>query len=77
MVNPQEMTGVEGPLQNRTTAGFQDATVLARTIVQIAEDKKAENILMLDIHSQSVIADYFVIRHRHQRPPGPGYRTGH
>jgi ribosome-associated protein len=29
--------------------------------VQIAEDKKAEDILMLDIRGLSVIADYFVI----------------
>jgi ribosome-associated protein len=29
--------------------------------VQIAEDKKAEDILMLDIRALSVIADYFVI----------------
>jgi ribosome-associated protein len=34
---------------------------LARLIVQIAEDKKAEDILMLDIRALSVIADYFVI----------------
>jgi ribosome-associated protein len=34
---------------------------LARLIVQIAEDKKAEDILMLDIRGLSVIADYFVI----------------
>jgi len=34
---------------------------LARTIVQIVEDKKAEDIIMLDIRSLSVIADYFVI----------------
>lgn len=34
---------------------------MARLIVQIAEDKKAEDILMLDIRGLSVIADYFVI----------------
>ncbi len=34
---------------------------LARAIVDIAEDKKASNIILLDIRSVSVIADYFVI----------------
>src|SRR3954453_18188741 len=34
---------------------------LARTIAGIAADKKAENILVLDIRGLSVIADYFVI----------------
>ncbi len=38
-----------------------DPNELARTIVQVAADKKAENIVMLDIHSQSILADYFVI----------------
>jgi len=38
-----------------------DPNQIARTIVQIAADKKAENIIMLDIHGQSIIADYFVI----------------
>jgi ribosome-associated protein len=38
-----------------------EANDLARLIVQIAEDKKAEDILMLDIRGLSVIADYFVI----------------
>src|SRR3954453_15840950 len=34
---------------------------LARTIAGIAADKKAENVLVLDIRGLSVIADYFVI----------------
>jgi ribosome-associated protein len=34
---------------------------LARAIVEIAENKKAENIVLLDIRKVSVIADYFVI----------------
>lgn len=38
-----------------------DPNELARLIVQIALDKKAENLLMLDIRGLSVIADYFVI----------------
>jgi len=38
-----------------------DGNELARTIVQIAADKKAEDIVMLDIRSLSIISDYFVI----------------
>ena len=34
---------------------------LARLIVDIAEDKKASNIVLLDIREVSIIADYFVI----------------
>ncbi|MFM1655374.1 ribosome silencing factor [Brevibacillus sp. B_LB10_24] len=36
---------------------------LARLVVKAAEDKKAENILTLDISKLSVIADYFIICH--------------
>lgn len=38
-----------------------DPNSLARMAVQIASDKKAEDLLMLDIRGLSVIADYFVI----------------
>lgn len=34
---------------------------LARALVQAIEDKKGENILLMDIASQSIFADYFVI----------------
>jgi ribosome-associated protein len=34
---------------------------LARKAVDIAEDRKAEDIVMLDIRKVSIIADYFVI----------------
>lgn len=34
---------------------------LARKVVEIAADRKAENIVMLDISKVSIIADYFVI----------------
>ena len=34
---------------------------LARKIVEIASDRKAEDIVMLDISKVSIIADYFVI----------------
>lgn len=36
---------------------------LAKLVVQAAENKKAENIIVLDISKLSVIADYFVICH--------------
>jgi ribosome-associated protein len=34
---------------------------LARQVVEIASDRKAEEIVMLDIGKVSIIADYFVI----------------
>ena len=34
---------------------------MARRIVDIASDRKAEDIVMLDISKMSIIADYFVI----------------
>ncbi|MED4585644.1 ribosome silencing factor [Brevibacillus choshinensis] len=36
---------------------------LARLVVKAAEDKKAENLMVLDIKNLSVIADYFMICH--------------
>jgi len=51
----------EGPPAPRIRRDRLEANDLARLIVQIAEDKKAEDILMLDIRGLSVIADYFVI----------------
>lgn len=36
---------------------------LARSVVEATADKKAENIVVLDIRPLSVIADYFVICH--------------
>lgn len=38
-----------------------DPNDLARKIVEIASDRKAEQIIMLDISKLSVISDYFVI----------------
>ncbi len=38
-----------------------ESNELARTIVDIAEEKKASNIVLLDIRNVSYIADYFVI----------------
>jgi ribosome-associated protein len=34
---------------------------IARTVVDALEEKKGENILLLDIHEIAVFADYFVI----------------
>lgn len=39
----------------------KDAEVLARKIAAILDDKKASDIIMIDIEEKSVIADYFVI----------------
>src|SRR5947208_15880092 len=38
-----------------------EANELARKVVEIAADRKAEDIVMLDISKVSIIADYFVI----------------
>lgn len=56
MVEPRAVAPVQESKENRL-----DGNELARTIVQIAADKKAEDIIMLDIRGLSIIADYFVI----------------
>ena len=38
-----------------------ETATIARRIVDLAEDKQAHEIVLLDIRSQSTIADYFVI----------------
>lgn len=38
-----------------------ESTDLAKTIVDAAADKKASDVVMLDIRELSVIADYFVV----------------
>jgi ribosome-associated protein len=48
----EEGSAKEGPL---------DAAELARTIVYAIEDRKGENIVMLDLRALTPIADYFVI----------------
>lgn len=45
------------PLQE----AFLDSNTLARQIVDIVEEKQASDIVLLDIHDQTTIADYFVI----------------
>lgn len=39
----------------------QDSLALARTIVDAAADKKADNVLLLDLRGLSSVADYFVV----------------
>src|SRR5438477_12515676 len=41
--------------------GKLDSNEVARKVVDIASDRKAEDIVMLDISKVSIIADYFVI----------------
>jgi len=38
-----------------------DPGTLARQIVDVLDDRKASDIVLLDIHKQSIIADYFII----------------
>ena len=40
---------------------YLDTLNVARTIIDALEDKKGENILLLDIQEQAVFADYFII----------------
>ena len=45
-----------------TGAGhLTDPQALARRIVELASDKQASDIVLLDIRSMSAVADYFVI----------------
>ena len=56
MVEPRVVAPVQESKESRL-----DGNELARAIVQIAADKKAEDIVMLDIRGLSIISDYFVI----------------
>ncbi|MEX1018352.1 MAG: ribosome silencing factor [Litorilinea sp.] len=40
---------------------FLDSSTLARKIVDMVEEKQATDIVLLDVHEQTSIADYFVI----------------
>jgi ribosome-associated protein len=44
-----------------TEASKVDGLTLARAAVAAAADKKAENIVLLDLRALSTVADYFVI----------------
>jgi ribosome-associated protein len=43
------------------TAAEAEALALARRIVELAADKKAADIVLLEIHGLTTVADYFVI----------------
>lgn len=45
----------------RTGASDEQALALARRIVELAADKKAADIVLLDIAALTTVADYFVI----------------
>ena len=40
---------------------YLDSLELARHIVDVAEDRKAEDILLLDLRPDNIIADFFII----------------
>jgi ribosome-associated protein len=42
---------------------WMDTKEILATVVEAAEDKKAQNPVVLDINGLSVVADYFVICH--------------
>jgi len=48
---------------------IQEALTLAQKVVEILEDKKGEDILLLDIHEVASFTDYFVLC------SGPSERT--
>ena len=56
------MGGYTGFVAHEHTGGVTlESNELARKVVDIASDRKAEDIVMLDISKVSIIADYFVI----------------
>jgi len=65
MTEPQPHPRRPGLPKRQTRAavaeGDAEALTLARRIVDLAADKKAADIVLLDIHGLTTIADYFVI----------------
>jgi ribosome-associated protein len=55
------LPGSGAPTPPAATAESAEALGLARRIVDLASDKQASDILLLDIRGVSLIADYFVI----------------
>lgn len=49
------------PVPKRSTTPDEEALALARRIVELAEDKKASDIVLLEIGGLTTLADYFVI----------------
>ena len=45
----------------RTEAVDEEALALAHRVVELASDKKASDIVLLDVRAQTTMADYFVI----------------
>jgi ribosome-associated protein len=45
----------------RTEAVDEEALALAHRVVELASDKKASDIVLLDVRAQTPMADYFVI----------------
>jgi len=66
MTEQQQVDGARRGLprrQNREASPSTDAEALAlaRRAVELASDKKAADIVLLDIHELTTLADYFVI----------------
>jgi len=68
----EQPVAAPSPLERSRTAGLPARTVpaeaaatppleLARRIVELAEDRKAADIVLLDVSALTTIADYFVI----------------
>ena len=53
--------GAQSPQVIHNGGHTLESNELARKAVDVAEDRKAEDIVMLDIRKVSIIADYFVI----------------
>jgi ribosome-associated protein len=49
------------PIDRRFRRNFLDSLELAHDIVDAVENKKAENIVLLDLRPDVIIADFFVI----------------
>lgn len=47
--------------RNRVVPGEYDASTIAREVVDVAVDKKASDVTLIDIHRATTLADYFVI----------------
>ncbi len=49
------------PVPKASDSGAEEALTLARRIVELASDKKASDIVLLEIGGLTTLADYFVI----------------
>lgn len=47
--------------RHQVLQGEYDASTVAREIVDVAVDKKASDVTLMDIHQATTLADYFVI----------------